>query len=161
MDGRIFKYKLDFYYKSVIVYMLFLIVYVMINGVFFAKQFSDLYHDPIIYISILFVLYTLFILLKNAVKAKEFIFENDKFIIKNRFGQREILFTDVINLKFSRERKYGGNRKGSIRRVRIKLKDRKRYLRIRLSEFQEEKKLLNEFKNLARIIIAKEKSEHR
>jgi len=159
MDGRIFKYRLDFYYKSVIVYMLFLIIYVMINGVFLAKQFSDLYRDPIIYISILFVLYTLFILVKNAVRAKEIIFLDDKFIIKNRFGHREILFSDILNIRFSREKKYGSTRKGTIRRVRIKLKDRKRFLRIRLSEFQEEKKLMNEYKNLARFIHAKEKNE--
>jgi len=159
MDGRIFKYRLDFYYKSVIVYMLFLIIYVMINGVFLAKQFSDLYRDPIIYISILFVLYTLFILVKNAVRAKEIIFLDDKFIIKNRFGHREILFSDILNIRFSREKKYGSTRKGTIRRVRTKLKDTKRFLRIRLSEFQEEKKLMNEYKNLARFIHAKEKNE--
>lgn len=159
MDGRIFKYKLDFYYKSVIVYMLFLIIYVMINGVFFAKQFSDLYHDPIIYISIVFVLFTFFILLKNAIKAKEIIFENDKFIIRNRFGQREILFPDILSIKFSREKKYGSIRKGNVRRVRIKLRDRKRYLRIRLSEFLEEKKLINEFRNLAKLIHIKETNE--
>jgi hypothetical protein len=131
----------------------------MINGVFFAKQFSDLYHDPIIYISILFVLFTFFILLKNAIKAKEIIFEDDKFIIKNRFGQREVLFADILNIKFSREKKYGSNRKGNVRRVRIKLKDRKRYLRIRLSEFLEEKKLIGEYRNLARVIFSKDKNE--
>jgi hypothetical protein len=159
MDGRIYKYKLDFYYKSVIVYMLFLILYVMIRGAFFTKQFSELYQDPIIYISIVFVLFTLFILLKNAIKAKEIIFEDDKFIIKNRFGQREILFTDILNIRFSREKKYGSNRKGNVRRVRIKLKERKRYLRIRLSDFLEEKKLINEYRNLAKIISANEKNE--
>jgi hypothetical protein len=152
MDGRIYKYKLDFYYKSVIVYMLFLILYVTINETFFAKQFTDLYKDPIIYISLIFVLYTLFVLLKNMIRAKEIIFEDDKFIIKNRFGQREILFSDILIIKFSREKKYGHSRKGNVRRVRMKLKERKRYLRIRLSEFWEEKKLIQEFKNVAKQI---------
>jgi hypothetical protein len=152
MDGRIYKYKLDFYYKSVIVYMLFLIVYVIINGQFFAKQFTDLYKDPIIYISLIFILYTFFVLLKNTIRAKEIIFEDDKFIIKNRFGQREILFSEILIIKFSREKKYGSERKGNVRRVRMKLTNRKRYLRIRLSEFWEEKKLIQEFKNVARIV---------
>jgi hypothetical protein len=150
MDGRIYKYKLDFYYKSVIVYMLFLIVYVIINGQFFAKQFTDLYKDPIIYISLIFILYTFFVLLKNTIRAKEIIFEDDKFIIKNRFGQREILFSEILIIKFSREKKYGSERKGNVRRVRMKLANRKRYLRIRLSEFWEEKKLIQEFKNVAK-----------
>lgn len=152
MDGKIFKYKLDFYYKSVIVYMLFLILYVIINGTFFAKQYTDLYKDPIIYISLIFILYTLFILLKNMIRAKEIIFEEDKFIIKNRFGQREVLFSDILMIKFSREKKYGGSRKGNVSRVRMKLKERKRLLRIRISEFWDEKRLINEFRNVAKQI---------
>jgi hypothetical protein len=155
MDGKIYKYKLDFYYKSVIVYMLFLIIYVIINGEFFAKQFSDLYKDPIIYISLIFILYTLFILLKNMIRAKEIIFEDDRFIIKNRFGQREILFSDILIIKFSREKRYGNHRKGNVRRVRLKLKERKRLLRIRLSEFLEEKKLMQEFKNIAKLVLTR------
>jgi hypothetical protein len=155
MDGRIYKYKLDFYYKSVIVYLLFLIIYMIINGEFLAKQFSDLYKDPIIYISLIFILYTFFILIKNAIRAKEIIFEDGKFIIKNRFGQREVLFSEIMLIKFSREKKYGHNRKGNVRRVRMKLKDRKRYLRIRLSEFWDEKKLIQEFKNVAKQISAR------
>lgn len=155
MDGRTFKYKLDFYYKSVIVYMLFLIIYVVINGEFFAKQFTDLYKDPIIYISLIFILYTLFILLKNMIRAKEIIFEDDKFIIKNRFGQRAVLFSDILMIKFSREKKYGNYRKGNISRVRMKLKNRNRLLRIRLSEFWDEKKLMQEFKNVAKLTSTK------
>ncbi|MCX6165029.1 MAG: hypothetical protein NTU73_09285 [Ignavibacteriae bacterium] len=152
MDGRIYKYKLDFYYKSVIVYMLFLILYVTINGTLFARQITDLYKDPIIYISLIFILFTFFVLIKNAIRAKEIIFEDDKFIIRNRFGQREVLFSDILIVKFSREKKYGSNRKGNVRRVRMKLKERKRYLRIRLSEFWEEKKLISEFKNIVKLI---------
>ncbi len=152
MDGRTYKYKLDFYYKSVIVYMSFLIIYVIINGEFFAKEFSDLYKDPIIYISMLFILLTLFVLLKNTIRAKEIIFEDDKFIIKNRFGQREILFSEILLIRFSREKRYGSNRKGNVRRVRMRLTDRKRYLRIRLSEFWDEKKLIQEFNNVAKLI---------
>lgn len=155
MDGRIYKYKLDFYYKSAIVYLLFLVLYTVINGAFFAKQFTDLYKDPIIYISLIFILYTFFVLIKNAIRAKEIIFEDDKFIIKNRFGQREIMFTDILMIKFSREKKYGNNRKGNVSRVRMKLKDRNRLLRIRLGEFCEEKKLMNEFKVVAKTITPK------
>jgi hypothetical protein len=152
MNGKVFKYKLDFYYKSVIVYMLFLILYVIINETFFARQFIDLYKDPIIYISLIFILYTLFVLLKNMIRAKEIIFEDDKFIIKNRFGQREVLFSDIMMIRFSREKKYGNSRKGNVSRVRMKLKGRKRFLRIRLSEFWDEKKLVQEFRNIAKLI---------
>ncbi len=155
MEGKVFKYKLDFYYKSAIIYLLFLIFYIVINGTFFARQFSDLYRDPIIYISLIFILYTFFVLIKNAIRAKEIIFEDDKFIIKNRFGQREILFSDILFIKFSREKKHGSNRKSNVRRVRLKLAGRKRFLRIRLSEFWDEKKLIQEFKNVSKMISSR------
>jgi len=149
---RIYKYKLDFYYKSLIVYMLFLIVYAIITGAFFSKQYSDLYKDPIIIISSLFILYYLVVLLVNMMRAKEMIFNTDKIIIKNRFGHREILFSDIIGIRFSRERKHRTGEGSHIRRVKLKLRDRKRYLRIRLSEFWDDNRLFQEFRNLAKDI---------
>ena len=155
MESRTYKYKLDFYYKSLIVYMLFFIVYVIINGEFIAKNFSGLYKDPVTIICFLFILYFLFALLKNTIRAKEIIFLDDQFIIKNRFGQRDILFNDILSIRFSRERRRRYERKSDIGRVKLKLRDRKRYLRIRLSDFLEEKKLIQEFRNISKIISTK------
>jgi hypothetical protein len=147
---KIYKYKLEFYYKSLIVYMLFLILYTIINETFFFKHYSDLYKDPIFIISVLFIIYYLFVLLINMIKAKELIFNNDKIIIKNRFGHREIVFTDIISIRFSKERKHRSNERSQISKVKLKLKNRKRFLRIRLNEFWDEKKLYQEFKNLSK-----------
>jgi hypothetical protein len=85
------------------------------------------------------------------IRGKEIEFFQEKFILKNRFGSREILNSDVLSVRFSREKKRFKEEKSEIKRVRIKLKDRHRLLRIRVSEFYDEKKLINEFKNLSKV----------
>jgi len=154
-QSRIYKYKLDFYYKSLIVYMLFLIVYVTLNDVVLSKQFKELYHDPIIYISLLFIVFFLVLLIVATISAKEMIFENDRIIIKNRFGKREIIFEDILSIRFSRERKMRIDNRSNIGRVRLRLKNRQRDLRIRLSVFWDEKKLISEFRNLAKSVVSR------
>jgi len=86
------------------------------------------------------------------MRAKEMIFNDNKIMIKNRFGHREILYSDILLIRFSRERKHRYGERSESRRGKLKLKSRKRYLRIRISEFWDEKKLFNEFKNLSKEI---------
>lgn len=154
-NKKIYKNRLDFYYKSLIVYFIFLICYVLIKGKFFEEKFTVIFQDPIIYICVIFIILFLVLLLVNTIKSKELIIEEDKIIIKNRFGHREILISDIMSVKFSREKRFKTERKTEIRNVRLKLKDRKRYLRIRISEFYDDVKLLKDFKEISKIISRK------
>ncbi|MFZ4589698.1 MAG: hypothetical protein ACOYN6_01775 [Ignavibacteria bacterium] len=149
-QNRIYKARLDFYYKLIVIYFMFLALYVIMRGSFGAKEFTIVFHDPIIYITGLFILYSVMVLIVNAVRGKEIEFLQDRLIIKNRFGKREITFAEVINIRYSRERKRRTEVKSSVRRVAIKLKDRKKVLRIRLSEFYDERKLLSEFQKISK-----------
>lgn len=147
-QNKIFKARLDFYYKLIVIYFIFFALYVIMRGSFGANEFTVVFHDPIIYITGLFILYSLIVLIVNAVRGKEIDFQSDKFILKNRFGKREINFSEIISIRYSRERKRYKDGRSSVRRVGIKLKDRKKVLRIRLSEFYDERKLLNEFQRI-------------
>jgi hypothetical protein len=150
-EKRIYKYRLDFYYKSLIVYFLFFIVYVAIKGNFFEEKFEIVFQDPIIYICMLFILFFLFVLVINTVRAREIIFERNKIIIKNRFGQREILINEIIAIKFSRRKQYRREDRSQVRIAKLKLKNRKRYLRIRLNDFNDTRELMHEFRNISKL----------
>ena len=150
-EKRIYKYRLDFYYKSLIVYFLFFIVYVAIKGNFFEEKFEIVFQDPIIYICMLFILFFLFVLVINTVRAREIIFEGNKIIIKNRFGQREILINEIITIKFSRRKQYRREDRSQVRIAKLKLKNRKRYLRIRLNDFNDTRELMHEFRNISKL----------
>jgi hypothetical protein len=149
-QSRIYKARLDFYYKLIVIYFLFFAMYLAMRGTFGANEFKIVFHDPIIYITGLFIFYTLLVLIVNVIRGKELEFLPEKFILKNRFGKREINFSEILNVRYSRERKRYKSGKSNVRRIVIKLKDRKKVLRIRLSEFYDERKLLTEFQKMSK-----------
>lgn len=150
MGERIYKYRLDFYYKSLIIYFVTLISYILIKGNFTHATFEVVIKDPIIYLIIIFIIFFLTVLLTNAVRAREIIIDDRRIIFRNRFGQREVGINEILNVKFSREKKMRKEEKSTVRIVKLKLKDRKRFLRIRLSDFQNEAGLINEFRGISR-----------
>ncbi len=155
MSERVYKYKLDFYYRSLLIYLITLIAYILIKGRFFQERFEFVVRDPIIYIIILFIIFFLIILISNAVRAREIIIDENKITFKNRFGQREIMISDIINVRFSRDKRKRDEDRSDVRLVKLKLRNRKRLLRIRLNDFQNERDLMNEFRNISKNISQK------
>jgi len=150
LNKRIYKYKLDFYYKSLIIYLVTLFAYIIIKGNFTHATFEVVIKDPIIYIISIFILFFLTVLLINAVKAKQIIFDERTIVFKNRFGQREVGYNEILSVRFSREKRMSREERSDVRIVKLKLKGRKRFLRIRLNDFQNESELIKEFKNISR-----------
>lgn len=155
MNERVYKYKLDYYYKSLIIYLITLIAYILIKGNFTHATFEVVVKDPIIYIIAIFIVFFLIVLISNAIRARQIIFDDRKIIFKNRFGQREIGFNEILHLRFSRPKRLSKEERSEVRIVKLKLLNRKRFLRIRLNDFQNEKELVNEFRNISRKITAK------
>lgn len=147
---KTFKSRQDYYYKLLVIYFVFLIVYSMMKGTFLAKEFTLEFHDPIIYITLFFIFFTFIAYLISIIKSKELLFFENRFEIKNRFTKREVFFKDIVFLKFSRERRKYKDGKSNVRRVRIKIMNRKKLLRIRLSEFSDEKRLYEEFHKIVK-----------
>lgn len=150
MDERVYKYKLDFYYKSLIIYLVTLIIYIIVKGNFTHSTFELVIKDPIIYIIAIFIIFFLILLLANAVRAREIVINNKMIIFKNRFGQREVGYNEILNIRFSREKRRSREERSDIRIVKLKLKNRKRLFRVRLNDFQNELDLVNEFKAISK-----------
>jgi hypothetical protein len=55
---NIFRYKLDFYYQQLIIYLVTLIVYAVARGTFSVDGYTVVWHDPILYIILIFVLFS-------------------------------------------------------------------------------------------------------
>jgi len=155
MNESVYKYKLDFYYKSLIIYLITLIIYILIKGRFFQERFEVVVKDPIIYIITIFIGFFLIVLIANAIRAREIIINYSKIIFKNRFGQREVAINDILHLRFSREKRRADEERSDVRMVKLKLKNRKRLLRIRLNDFQDERELVNEFKAISKKLTDK------
>lgn len=152
MKERIYKYKLDFYYKSLIIYLVTLIIYIIIKGDFFHTSFEVVVKDPIIYIIIIFIVFFLTMLLANSIRAREIIVEENKIIFRNRFGQREVTFSEISAVRFSKEKKRSKKDRSDVRFVKLRLQGRKRLFKIRLNDYQDEVDLENEFNIISKKI---------
>ncbi|MGH2574143.1 MAG: hypothetical protein ACRDFC_00425 [Ignavibacteria bacterium] len=142
MEAKIYKYKMDFYYQTLVIYFLFFIIYASVKGSFFEEKFQLVFKDPIIYILIFFILIFLIAVILNIVRSRQIVLMNDRLIFKNRFGGREILYIEILSVKISKKRIPKDYSPYKI--IKLKLKDRKRLLRIRANDFERGGELIKE-----------------
>lgn len=145
MQEKIHRHRMDFYYQSLVIYLIFFAAYVLIRGTV-GESFRSLYNDPIFYILILFIIIFLFIVVMNIIRAPMIILKGDRIIFKNRFGEREVMLSDIINVKIGRIRKR--DEEMTYRIIKLKLKNRRKQLKIRANDFERGGELINEFLKL-------------
>jgi len=142
MEEKVYKYRLDFYYQSLVIYLIFFAAYVLIKGSI-SESFNVLYGDPIFYILILFIALFLLIVIMNIIKSPMIILKADRIEFKNRFGSRKVLYGDILNVKIGKRRR--ADEETTYRIIKLKLKHRKRMLRIRANDFERGGELIREF----------------
>jgi len=142
MEETVHKHRMDFYYQSLVIYLIFFAAYVLIKGTV-GESFGSLYNDPIFYILIFFIVIFLFIVVVNIIRAPMIILKNDRIIFKNRFGSREVMFSEIINVKIGRRRK--ADEETTYRIIKLKLKQRRKQLKIRANDFERGNELIREF----------------
>jgi len=142
MEEKVHKYRLDFYYQSLVIYLIFFAAYVLIKGSV-SESFKVLYGDPIFYILIIFITLFLFIVIMNIIRSPMIILNDDKITFKNRFGSRHVMYGDILNVKIGKRRK--AEEETTFRIIKLKLKNRKRLLRIRANDFERGNELIKEF----------------
>ena len=142
MQEKIHKHRMVFYYQSLVIYLLFFAAYVLIRGTV-GESFKALYNDPIFYILILFIIIFLFLVVLNIVRSPMIILKSDRITFRNRFGERDVLFSDILSVKIGRRRKR--EEEMTYRIIKLKLKNRRKQLRIRANDFERGGELINEF----------------
>lgn len=145
--GKVFRYKLDFYYQQALIYLLVLIGYVGIRGNFVEDTFELVFRDPMLYIIILFVVVAFAALILNRIRDRRLIILEDKIIFKNRFEEQEIPFDEIDWVSIGRERWVQTS--GRFQVIRLKLKSRARLVRIRVGRYEREKELVSEMQRIA------------
>lgn len=146
MDEKVYKYRMDFYYQLLVIYLVFFVLYAVIKGQFFEEKFQLVFNDPIIYILILFIALFLVIVLIIIIRNRQIIMMNDRVVLKNRFGSREILFNEILNIKIGKRRKRSED--VPYRIIKLKLLHRRKWLRIRANEYERGSQLIREFLNI-------------
>lgn len=139
---KVFKYKLDFYYQSALIYLVTLILYGGIRGNFVEQKFEYVLNDPLMYVIVFFVVMSIGILLLNRIRNRRLIIGPDRIIFKNRWHERHIQAGDMEWIHIGREA--GVQTGGRSQVIMFKLKKRRRVVRIRVGRYEREDELLAE-----------------
>jgi len=139
---KVFKYKLDFYYQSAIIYLITLIVYGGVRGSFIEQKFEYVLNDPIMYVIVFFVVVSIMTLGLNYLRGRRLIIGPNAFVFKHRWQERRVPFGDIEWIHIGREARVQTG--GRFQVIVFKLKRRRRVFRIRVGRYERERELVAE-----------------
>lgn len=148
-----FKYNLSIYYQATIIYFVAFVLYVIIRGEFVEDSFNLILRDPILYVFLGIVIFSLFTLIYKMYLKKFIQIDDSQIIFGNKFQQRKIKFEDVEQIKIFKkklEKEYA-----FLRIIRLKIKNRKRGIVIRTSDYENEEELVSIFQDIKNKIESK------
>jgi len=149
-EGKIFRYKLDFYYQSALLYLVTLILYGGIRGSFVEARFEYVFGDPLMYVIVFFVVMSIVTLIINRVRDRRLIIDSSAIIFKNRFDELKIEGKNIEWMHIGREKTV--QTAGMFQMAVFKLRGRRRLFRIRIGRYERAKELLIELKRIAATI---------
>ncbi len=149
-EEKIFRYKLDFYYQSALLYLVTLILYGGIRGSFVEARFEYVLGDPLMYVILFFVVMSIVTLVINRVRDRRLVIHGSSIIFRHRFDELRIDAKNIEWMHIGREKTV--QTAGMFQMAVFKLRDRRRLFRIRIGRYERAKDLLVELKRIAAAI---------
>jgi hypothetical protein len=150
-EKHIYRARLDFLYRSIAVYAATLVIYLVIRSIAEWQVFPTLWQDPILLLLSAITLLGVLALVYNIVMRRQIEITGDAIHFSSLARSRKITRADVSFVKIRSLRTDGIRR---IRWVKIQLKAQLRPIRIRLSNFEHSRKLLNQLREWAGPLVA-------
>ena len=146
VERKVFKYNMSFYYQSTIIYFVAFVLYILIRGEFIEGSFVLITKDPIIYLFAIIVFISVVSLLYNLYKNRHLEISDNEISFIDRFKTRTFKYEDMLRIKISKNKKQ--SKRNPLRLIRIKLKNRRRLVVVRLSDYENADELLKVFDDL-------------
>ncbi|MBM2813295.1 MAG: hypothetical protein HW421_57 [Ignavibacteria bacterium] len=141
-----FSKRLDFYWRSIAVYSIILIVYSLLRGSFEYNQLTMEINEPLVILLAFFICCTAIMLFINYYKRLSIIIGKDFITFKSRFREKIYRVADIQKIALGKDRI---NRLRVTHRViKIKLNNRRKSLKIRPSSFLNEGRLVQSIARL-------------
>lgn len=134
-----FEKRFDFYWKSIAIYSIVLILYSLARGTIEKGTLTLSVSDPIVILLFIIIVFSLFGYLYNIWKNPKIIISKDSIAFKTRFRERTIPVSQIIRIQQGRE--IITNLRRSLKVFRIYVTFRKKPYRIRPSSFWNETEL--------------------
>ncbi|MGO9482230.1 MAG: hypothetical protein ACLP05_10695 [Candidatus Kryptoniota bacterium] len=142
-----FRRRFEFYYQSVAVYAVALILYALVRGTFAEDEFTMVFKDPIVYAFIIVLAYSVFILVFNMLFQRDVIVTDDSIILQNRFDSKTVKLASIEWIRVGRAKRM--KVRGSFKVIKLKLKGQMRAVRINPIYFHDERGMIETFKQLS------------
>jgi hypothetical protein len=146
MHEQVFKRRHDFYYITLLVYVAFLALYILVTGTIDDGSVKFGFKDPVVYIVGIFILHALVMLLVGIVRNRRLVLTTDAMIFRSRFRERRIPYDDVERITLKRDRRKPND--GSFAVLKLKVAGRRRVVRVRVANYEHEKELYQMLKKL-------------
>ncbi len=147
---KIFRRKLDIYYIMLLVYVVTGAIYIVISGSFIGDKFEFVVRDPVVYVFAFFILYAAALLLANVVRRRRIEITPEIIRFATRFGERTYYFTHIERIILKRERGRFSNAIFNV--VKLRSATRRRWIRIRVANYEREQELYRTFEELKRTL---------
>jgi len=142
-----FKRRFEFYYQSVSVYAVALILYAVVRGTFAENEFKMVFKDPILYAFIIVLIYSVLILFFNMLFQRDIVVTDDSIIFQNRFDSKTVGLSEIEWIRVGRAKRT--QMRGNFRVIKLKLKDQMRAMRINPIHFHDEHDMIETLKEFA------------
>ncbi len=142
-----FRRRFEAYYQSVAVYALALITYAVIRGTFSGSEFRVVFKDPVVYVFVIVLGYSVIDLVFNVLYQRDIIISDDAVIFQNRFESRAVKFSEINWIHAGRARKV--KVRGSYGVIKIMINSHMRAIRINPVHFHGEREMMEAFKALS------------
>lgn len=151
MQEQVFKRRNDTYYITLLVYVAFLALYILVTGTIEDNTVKFGFKDPVVYIVGIFILHALAMLLTSMVRNRRLVITEDSLIFRSRFRERRVPYSDIERITLKRDRRKPND--GSFAVLKVHVADqrrgvRRRAVRVRVANYEHEKELYQVLKKL-------------
>ncbi|PKL79486.1 MAG: hypothetical protein CVV25_07995 [Ignavibacteriae bacterium HGW-Ignavibacteriae-4] len=145
-NTKIYKQRFDFYWKSVVIYIVVLIGYGLIRMIIGHENFGIITHDPVFILLSLFISGSLLMYLHKLFWLRTLVIDENSITIKNRFNESTFTKDNITKIFLGRERPFQSRE--TFRVVKIDLLNRKRKIRIRPHNYWDDKQLFDDIRRV-------------
>ncbi len=143
---NVFRRRYDVYYVTLLVYVVFAVLYILLTGTVTNETVAFGFRDPVVYIIGLFILITGLALLSSVVRNPRLVLTESQIVFRTRFRERAVQHAQITSLVIKRERTRINE--GSSAVVKIRVRDKRRLVRIRVANYERDRELVDAFKAL-------------
>jgi hypothetical protein len=145
-EKHIYRARLDFLYQTIAVYAATLVLYLVVRSVADWQVFPTLWQDPLLLLLSAITLLGVLALLYNLFMRRQIEIASNSIHFTSRARSRIIARADVASIQIGPP---SGRAVQRVRTVRIRLKTERRPIRIRLANFERNRKLLDDLREWA------------